>query len=218
MSVGSDEFVLAINYTTEQSTLKYTKDLLKEVATPIDVDGHFLKLDASIGIALYPEHAKLPIELAEKADVAMYKVKKLKGEAIQTYNEELKTEVVNEQRLISGLRESIKQHQLFIVYQPIIDSKTREVWGMEALVWWQFQSELVRPDQFIPLAEKSGFILELGLWVLQQACTEFLLLEDCQNKHLTVNVSALQMQTEKFFAQVQSVLETTGFDPHKLHL
>lgn len=104
------------------------------MATPIDVDGHFLKLDASIGIALYPEHAKLPIELAEKADVAMYKVKKLKGEAIQTYNEELKTEVVNEQRLITGLRESIKQHQLFIVYQPIIDSKTREVWGMEALV------------------------------------------------------------------------------------
>ena len=214
---GGGEFVLAINYTTEQSTLKYTKDLLKKVTTPIDVDGHFLKLDASIGIALYPEHAKLPIELAEKGDVAMYKVKKFKGEGIQTYNEELKTEVVNEQRLITGLRESIKQHQLFIVYQPIIDSKTREVWG-EALVRWQFQTELVRPDQFIPLAEKSGFILELGLWVLEQACTELLLLEDCQNKHLTVNVSALQMQTENFFAQVQSVLETTGFDPHKLHL
>lgn len=129
---GGDEFVLAINYTTEQSTLKYTKDLLKEVATPIDVDGHFLKLDASIGIALYPEHAKLTIELAEKAGDTMYKVKKLKGEGIQTYNEELKAEVVNEQRLITGLRESIKQHQLFIVYQPIIDSKTREVWGGSA--------------------------------------------------------------------------------------
>lgn len=131
---GGDEFVLAINYTIEQSTLKYTKDLLKKVTTPIDVDGHLLKLDASIGIVLYPEYAKLTIELAEKAGVTMYKVKKLKGEAIQTYNEELKAEVVNEQRLITGLRESIKQHQLFIVYQPIIDSKTREVWGMEALV------------------------------------------------------------------------------------
>lgn len=215
---GGDEFVLVTAYENDYLTRNYAERILSVIAEPIDVEENTLKTDASIGVSLYPEHANTPGQLTQQADVAMFKQKRSKGEGVLFYNDELQLEVVEQQRLLSGLKQSIKQHQLFLVYQPIINASDDSIWGFETLVRWQFKSQLIRPDEFIPLAEKTGFIVEMGMWVLHRACSEFTLLPNHHNKHLSVNVSATQLNDKNFIVRLTQILESTTFDPQRLHL
>ena len=215
---GGDEFVLVTAYENDYLTRNYAERILTVIAEPIDIEDNSLKTDASIGVSLYPEHASTTSQLTQQADVAMFKQKRSKGEGVMFYNDELQLEVVEQQRLLSGLKQSIKQHQLFLVYQPIINASDNRIWGFETLVRWQFKSQLIGPDEFIPLAEKTGFIVEMGMWVLHRACSEFTLLPRHQEMHLSVNVSATQLNDKNFIVRLTQILESTTFDPQRLHL
>ncbi|WP_100657061.1 putative bifunctional diguanylate cyclase/phosphodiesterase [Alteromonas flava] len=215
---GGDEFVIALPYAERERVQKFAQRILDVVSEPLDIAGNSLNTDASIGISLFPEHDDSPTILVQKADVAMYKLKREQGEGVLFYDSELKSEVVQEQKLIAGLKQSIKQHQVFMVYQPIVYAEGGDLWGVEALVRWQFYTDLVRPNDFIPLAEKTGFILELGLWVLEQSCVEVLQQPLLAGKHLSVNVSPRQLSGDQFLPRLKQVLTRTGFQAQQLHL
>ena len=150
--------------------------MLVELSRPIEVNGHRIDVGASIGIALFPEHGQDPETLMRRADVAMYAAKRARaGQAVyaagQSHSSPRRLELVAE------LRQGIEDGQLLLHYQPKIDLRTGRVIGAEALVRWQHPRDgLISPDLFIPMAEQTGLIRPLGLWVLESAlarCAEW---------------------------------------------
>ena len=215
---GGDEFVVLASHQSFNATLAFVKSLLKDISEAIVIDGNVLQIDACIGVSLYPEHDETATGLIEKADVAMYKNKREIGAGMLFYDQQLKAELVKEQVLLTGLKQAMARTQLYLVYQPIIDAKTRKPWGVEALIRWNFDSNLIRPDEFIPLAEKTGVILDIGQWVLIEACSQHTKWQHAADSELSVNVSAVQLSSANFPAVVEKALIVSGLAPSKLHL
>ena len=122
-----------------------------------------------------------------------------------------------EQRLRDGLRQAIQRQQFHVVYQPIVNANDSSLWAVEALARWQFNDQWISPALFIPLAEKTGIIHDIGNWVLHRACIDTAQWPD-DTLAVSVNVSVLQMLSDSFIRQVDQAINSSGLAPHRLHL
>jgi diguanylate cyclase (GGDEF)-like protein/PAS domain S-box-containing protein len=191
--------------------------IINAVAKPFDLNGHATSVGTSIGIVLAPEHGADPEELLKKADLALYDTKANGRNDFRFFQAEM-LEVAHSQRSAeSELRDAIAREEFELHYQPVVDVKTRQLCGVEALVRWRHPTKgLVAPDQFIPLAESTGLIAQLGEWVLQQACTD----AASWPAHIKVaiNISAVQFRKGNLFDVVLCALVETGLPPERLEL
>ncbi len=184
------------------------------------VDARFM-LKTSIGVSI-SDIEKISIEqLIHEATVAKLKVKKNGGNDIAFYDSELEEDIIKQQKMEDYLYDAIENDELKLVYQPIIDSYTGEVLVMEALLRWN--SSIygnVSPLKVIEIAEKNGFIIDIGNWVLKEACRRNKELQDKGHKHIkvAVNVSALQFEQIDFTDTVESILSETGMEAKYLEL
>ncbi|MBI1824193.1 MAG: EAL domain-containing protein [Nitrospirae bacterium] len=191
----------------------------KNLERPFLLEGLSLDVNASMGIALYPEHGMDAVTLIQKADIAMY-VSKESGEPFFTYAASRDQNNLRRLTLIGELRQAIKQDQLFLLYQPQISLQTGRISGVEALVRWKHpQHGVVPPDQFILPAEQTGLIKPLTLWVLKEA------LRQCgvwQREGIqigvAVNLSARNLLDPKLPDQISEILQTSKADPEWLEL
>jgi diguanylate cyclase (GGDEF)-like protein/PAS domain S-box-containing protein len=180
-----------------------------------------LSVSPSIGISLYPDHAQVPTDLLKHADTAMYQAKSAGRHTYQVYSESMDEKTRHRAILASALRRALERNELSLVFQPRLSLTKQRITGVEALLRWHSKDfGEVSPGQFIPLAEESGLILEIGAWALRQACLTLRQWHEQGLPGLTVavNVSAMQLQRGDLADVVARVLEETGVPAHCLEL
>ena len=215
---GGDEFVLLLPYATENTAVAVAQAARSGITIPISVDENTINLDATIGVALYPQHSSDANELIQEADLTMYEQKRKARGSVGVFSEELYVTLREEQSLRDGLRYAIEKNQLTLHYQPILYAGEKRMWAVEALLRWSFDGINIPPDKFIPLAERTGLIHEIGTWVLHRACIDASQWHFPEPVAVSVNVSVIQLMDDGFIRGLDRVLDSTGLAPERLHL
>lgn len=219
---AGDEFVVFMeNIPDTKNPAKLAQKLIDTFNTPVYIKGYRLKISISVGISLFPQDGRDTETLIKNADAAMYRAKKEGRNNFQYYSLELTTEAFEKMSMESALRQSIERHELVLYYQPQVCLKTGKLVGVESLLRWMHPTRgLLSAEQFIPIAEESGFIVALGEWVLQNACIQMRrwLDEGLQIQKMVVNVSAVQLLRSDFVATVERILHSSRLDPSYLEL
>ena len=197
------------------------QQLLDCVRQPLAIDGVPHKVSLTCGYVLLPEDAQAGVDLVKDATIALKRAKRdHRGQHLQ-YSGHMGTEARARALLLSDLRAAIDNAQLFLVYQPQLNLRTRAVVGLEALLRWRAEDgSLIPPDRFIPVAEHSGLIVALGQWVLSKACATMRELLDAglAPLRMAVNVSTVQLQDPGFFDTVCAALSHSRLQGHHLEL
>ncbi|MBI3609570.1 MAG: EAL domain-containing protein [Nitrospirae bacterium] len=217
--LGGDEFAVLLPATDINGAAVAARKILEALDRPFVVEGFFLEIGASIGIALFPEHGEDADILMRRADVAMYQAKQ-SGSGFAVYISEHDRHSPRRLALMGELRHAVERRELVLYYQPKINLKTGRTTGVEALVRWQHpQHGLILPDQFIALAEHTGVIKPLTLWVLSDAARQC---RDWQQAGMeftvAVNLSARNLQDLQLPDQIAEMLQTSGIRPDFLEL
>jgi len=220
--LSGDRFcVFAPACTTRTLASGLAQRLMDAFATPIIKDGLELFLTASVGVAMTPEDGDDAQSLIMNAEAAMASAKRSGGNGLSFYAREMSASSAEKLVLETHLRHAVQRGELFLNYQPILNGQTGRPSGVEALLRWKHpQRGVVAPDRFIPLADKSGLIVEIGAWVMREACTQGKRWhrQGMDDLSVSVNVSAVQFAQPRLLETVRTTLEDTGFPPEKLVL
>lgn len=218
--LGGDEFVILI-CGDKQMIIDQAERVLNVFRNPMSIEQHLIHLTVSAGISFAPEHGTSFDELIKCADTAMYKAKaKGKGNYL-IFDKTMEDELLEKITIERGLREALEKGDFIIHYQPQVNLRKRRVVGFEALVRWRHPEwGIIDPGRFISIAEESGLIIPLGIWVLREACKYMLELHKAGYNYLriSVNISVVQIMQNDFLSKVEGVLEETGIPPKFLEL
>jgi diguanylate cyclase (GGDEF)-like protein/PAS domain S-box-containing protein len=216
---GGDEFVLLLPDTTATGATRIAEKLMAALSAPYRLDHHDLNRTSSIGIALYPADGSDFEALAKAADTAMFRAKQQGRNAFSFFTAELEARSRRFLEVENALRQALRRNEFFLHYQPQIALADARVTGAEALLRWQHPVlGLISPAEFIPIAEASGQILDLGDWVLREATRQAKAWQDAGLPPLTVavNLSTAQFHHRHLAEQVRDLLAATGLPPHRL--
>lgn len=220
--LGGDEFVILLSdLDSTQKAEFFAQKILHEIEKAIQIDQHSLKITGSLGISYYPRDGCDYESLMKSADLSMYHAKDNGRNTYRVYESEMNRRVINHMQLDSALRDAIKNNELFLVYQPLIDLKGSKVVGFEALMRWHSKVlGLVSPVDFIPMAEENGLIIEMGEWAMKEACTQLKLWQKQGLRNLTmaVNISGRQFRQHNLIEMIAKVLKSTGLQAKYLEL
>ncbi|NNC68727.1 MAG: EAL domain-containing protein [Gammaproteobacteria bacterium] len=219
--LGGDEFTLALDGIEDRGVVATIADkICRKLGEPYSFSGKDIYVTASIGISIHPDDGVDIGELMKRADTAMFKAKE-RGGSFLFYEPEMEAVVTNKVEIEQDLRQSLDREELDVYYQPKYDLQTSKVMGIEALVRWNHPDKgLVGPNDFIPLAEETGLISEVGLWVLITSCVQVKSWIDKGLKAtpVSVNLSGRQLENGDITAQVAHVLAESGLKPEYLEL
>ncbi len=220
--LGGDEFaVLQTEVYGAEDAVFLAERIIAEVKKPIVVEGQEVFVTTSLGISLYPGDATDGETLIKHADAAMYRAKAQGRDLVERYVPELGTAALEQLGLESNLKRAVENGQLELFYQPICETSSGAIVGVEALLRWNHPERgMLAPADFIPLAEATGVIVPMGEWVLRTACAQ---VQDWRTRGQTqlraaVNLSVRQLQHHDLVARVEGILATTRLPPHALEL
>ena len=217
--LGGDEFVILVGDITQASDISIiTQKILATLAEPWRFNEQNFTISTSIGISMYPEDGPDMRTLFSHADSALYDAKAEGRNKAQFYRAELGTRVDARLKLDAALRTAISQQAFVLFFQPIVNVADGRAIGAEALIRWpQADGTLIAPDDFIPLAEETGLIVDLGEWVLQTACAEAIRWQQAgYSLPVSVNVSPRQFKAGNLTQVIERALEVTGLAPELL--
>jgi len=215
--LGGDEFVVLLLDSLEPEAV--AARIVDSLRVPVWIDGTMLRPSLSLGLASIGEAAVDASELLRRADVAMYAAKTAGKNRYMRFKPEMMKALVDRNDLEAGLRRAVDSGQIAVHYQPIVSAGSGTVTKVEALARWVRDGALVPPKHFIPAAERSGLIVEIGTEVLLRGCTELKpWLDEDSTRSLAVNVSGVQLQHGDFAELVMAVTESCGVDPRQLIL
>jgi diguanylate cyclase (GGDEF)-like protein/PAS domain S-box-containing protein len=221
--LGGDEFTILLeNVTSEADAQHAAARLLESLRQPFDLDGHQVVVSASIGIAFGESGVDKPDDLLRAADTALYEAKGQGKGRHETYQQTMNVRAWRRLQLESELRLALARDELRVHYQPIVELESGRITAVEALVRWQHPSRgLIAPGEFIPLAEQTGLIVEIGEFVLRTACAQVAQwggLPQAAGLILSVNVSPRELVRPGFVDGVAGVLASTGLPGDRLKL
>jgi diguanylate cyclase (GGDEF)-like protein/PAS domain S-box-containing protein len=216
--LGGDEFAImqcGIDGPDDASAL--ADRIVQMIAEPIEISGHVLRVSASIGIALAPDHASDAATILRAADVALYQAKGAGRDGYCFFDQEMSESAKARRELERDLRHAIEHGELELHYQPIIDTVSSRICGAEALLRWRHPVKgMIYPDRFIPLAEETGLIMSIGEWVLRTACVDAASLP--AHVKVAVNLSTRQFSNSDLADVVIYALAHSGLSPERLEL
>lgn len=215
---GGDEFIYLTTETDRHLTWQLAENMVTSLSRPILLDDQTITLGATIGIAVCPEHDTSITRLIQLADIAMYSQKGKYPERVAFYNHELEESLRRKITLNEALRYALDRNEFRAVYQPIVDGNG-EIVSFEALLRWHFQGRDISPAEFIPLMEQSGRIVQIGNWIMEEACrilSEMLKLKS--GISMCVNISIIQFYDKEFVDNVNNLIDRYAIPPHLLHL
>ena len=220
--LGGDEFTLLLpQLTHSEDAARVAQKILQAVQHPFTVEGRELFITTSVGISLYPEDGEEAETLIKNADTAMYQAKAEGRDNYQLFNALVNAKALLRISLEHGLRRALLNDELVVYYQPIVDLRSLKITGLEALLRWQHpELGLIPPSDFIPLAENTGMMPPIGLWVLRTACMQTKAWHDrgFNSISLAVNLSVTQLQQLDLVESVRRVLVETELPPEFLEL
>jgi diguanylate cyclase (GGDEF)-like protein/PAS domain S-box-containing protein len=216
--MGGDEFiVLLLDVQSRESVDAAANELLKAIEDPFRLEGYEQFITTSIGVAIAPDDGRDDQTLVKHADIAMYRTKDQGGNGYlfydSTFEAPLRTRLTEEKQL----RRAIERGQFVLHYQPIMDVRTERIVSVEALVRWNHpQRGMVYPDDFIPVAEASGLIMQLGEWVIANSAAEVRAWP--QAVSLAVNISARQFHYPRLCDRLLELITQARFDPRRIEI
>jgi diguanylate cyclase (GGDEF)-like protein/PAS domain S-box-containing protein len=218
---GGDEFIVLLDSLDDgRGASVVAQKLLNALRQPISLGGTEQHVSGSVGIALYPDDGRDPQTLMKNADTAMFHGKSLGKNTYQYFTAQMNVAVERRMTLESALRRAVMQKDFVLHYQPQVDLESGEIIAVEALVRWKSDGGLVNPGDFIPLAEETGLINDLGAWVLREGCRQAKEWEErgLVRRRIAINLSARQFSDSGFLDMVTGALADTGLDPECLEL
>jgi diguanylate cyclase (GGDEF)-like protein len=220
--IGGDEFFVSLaDMQGSMSAGRIARKLLEAISLPIELAGQQVRISASIGVAIYPEHGQDVATLLRNADAAMYSAKKLGRNRCETFEEHMNERLQQRIAMENAIRLAIEKDQFLLYFQPVVALESGAIVGAEALLRWQTdQGAWIPPSEFIPVAEECGLIVPLGEWVINQACEQLQAwrasaLDACS---LAINLSPRQFSADGLAETVVAAIERTAIDPSLLHL
>ncbi|HUX80065.1 MAG TPA: EAL domain-containing protein [Alphaproteobacteria bacterium] len=220
--MGGDEFVIILDGPEDiHSITRFLDRILQTIAQPYKIQKHEVNVTCSIGFSVYPDNGQDAETLLKNAANAMYKAKEKGKNTFEFYAGEMQTQVKNRLEIENGLRHALNNQEFILEYQPKLDIKKNLLIGFEALIRWQHPLHgIIPPTEFIPIAEDTGLIIPIGVWVLETACS--------QNKAwqvaglpplcVSVNMSPRQCREKDIFKTIKKILEKTDLEPCYLEL
>jgi diguanylate cyclase (GGDEF)-like protein/PAS domain S-box-containing protein len=217
--LGGDEFAIVQDSDDNQreAASALADRIINIISKPFDIDGNEVNIATSIGISLAPEHATSSDGLMKMADLALYRAKSAGRNGYRFFDPEMSLAASARHELESELRRAIQNNELELYYQPIVDTQSLRICGAEALIRWRHPSKgVILPDQFIPLAEETGMITQIGEWLMQTACAEAATWP--VGVKLSINLSAIQFRKNNLVDIVICALAQSGLSPERLEL
>ncbi|MFB4169516.1 EAL domain-containing protein [Virgibacillus sp. JSM 102003] len=220
--MGGDEFLILQRHTAgEDAAIDLAESLISEFEKPIKIDDYEMFISISIGISMYPKNGETPNDLIKHADSAMYVIKEQHHNNYNIFESSISENFKAMLTMESELREALKEGHFELHYQPQKNLNTGKIIGMEALLRWNHPVKAyIPPDDFISLAEKTGLIIDIGDWVLKEACKQNKIWQD--NGYtpviVSVNLSAKQFHQKGLVEKIEKILHDTGLDPSYLEL
>ena len=218
---GGDEFVILLSEIAHsEDAAVIAEKLLLSIGAPYSIDGQELYISGSIGISVYPEDGEDPETLIQRADTAMYHAKERGCNTFQFFKAQMNRKATGRRRSVEGsLRRALAREEFLLHYQPKVCLETGEITGVEALIRWQQPGGiLVPPGEFVHIAEQCGLIVQIGCWVLREACQQARAWQNAglPPVQIAVNVSATEFRDKDFIQCVRKVLSETGLEPRYL--
>ncbi|MEA2739015.1 MAG: hypothetical protein QOH05_2322 [Acetobacteraceae bacterium] len=216
--LGGDEFAVVLSgFPRRIDARSVAERLLNVLRLPFEIEGHAIIIGASIGISVPPADGLDPDQLLKNADLALNRAKADGRNCYRFFEPEMNARMQVRQTLAVDLRRAIAAEEFELFYQPVVQIPTRRVTGFEALLRWNHPEQgLVPPDHFIPMAEETGLIVPIGMWVLKQACIQAAAWAG--DLKVAVNLSAVQFVSQDLVEVVSAALEQSGLDPGRLEL
>ncbi len=220
--LGGDEFTVILEDMQRPSDIsRMAENLIAAISMPIRSSDAEVTVSASIGITLFPDDADNVETLLVNADLAMYRVKETGRNGVRFFSDDMNARVLERKTIESRLRAALRVSGFSLAYQPQVDARTGEVIGAEALLRWH-DSELgqVSPARFIPIAEETGLIVEIGHWILRQICADYMRWKGSgiAPPRVAMNVSLRQFTSTTFVRDLLGTLDAAGMDASDLEL
>ncbi|MFC0119569.1 putative bifunctional diguanylate cyclase/phosphodiesterase [Pseudoalteromonas xiamenensis] len=220
--LGGDEFSIFIDeFDNQDKCVQIAQDVLNAIETDFDIGNKIIKISASVGIATYPDSAATPQSLLQMADVAMYRAKTDGRGIFKIYSPEMSSKLRRYHYLVEELRLALASHNFFLTFQPIVHVGDCTIDYFEALVRWHHPVEgYITPSEFIPIAEETNIILELGDWIMYEACAQMSAwyYAGMKKVKMSVNVSGVQLRHRKLYSWVSDILAKTKLPASSLML
>jgi diguanylate cyclase (GGDEF)-like protein len=220
--VGGDEFVAVLPGTFNDAQIKLvTGRLLAGLQAAFEIDSHTVYLSASIGVAVYPEHAEDEVRLVALADSAMSRAKETGGARALLYSARESGPPQHDISLEAAMFQAVREGEFMLYYQPIVSSRTRRIEGFETLMRWKHPTlGMVPPVRFIPISETNGLINMLGAWALKSALVQIRQFEEIAKRdlYISVNISPRQFRNDRFLSVLDDALAFSGTPGDKLVL
>ncbi|MES2584877.1 MAG: EAL domain-containing protein [Pseudomonadota bacterium] len=222
--LGGDEFVIILRHVRDHEELDAVVNhrMIPTIRQTAVVEGHAIAVSCSVGVAVFPDDAASQDELMRRADAAMYEAKAAGRDMARFFSTATDQRILARQTMETHLRQALARGEFQLHYQPRLCARTRRMLGAEALLRWHNPVlGNIPPAEFIPLAEETGLIKPLGLWVLEEACQQWMQFQShglFDRKQLSVNLSAAQLADPDLVGQLQQILERTALPPTQLEL
>lgn len=218
---ASNEFAVLLDDTTLEDGQRVAQQLLRTLDKPMFVDNQLINVTASVGLACAPLHGADPATLMKNAGLALHKAKANGKHQVQVFTEVLNAEASYKLFVENNLRRALTQNELEVFYQPKLCLRSGRLLGLEALLRWNHPERgMIRPDQFISVAEETGLIIPIGKWVVRQACrmSQQLREDGLGNLHVAINLSPKQFSDPELVNSIGSILKEEALPPHLLEL
>ncbi len=222
--LGGDEFVILLDNTQqENAVILVANRIQEELRKAFSISGHTIYISTSIGIVPGVQGYERPEDLLRDADLAMYHAKAQGKARSEIFNAAMRTQAISRLELENDLRHALEHDEFLLYYQPIVDLRSSQIVGFEALLRWRHpQRGLLLPAEFLSIAEESGLILPIGHWVLIEACSQIKKWQQefsqLRNLTINVNIAGKQFAQPDFVEHVQGILAETGLSPESLKL
>ncbi len=220
--MGGDEFIVVLETARDKKSAAYVcQKILDTIKEPIKIGEHSLNTSASIGIAMFPDNGNNITTLIKNADTAMYHAKNLGKNNFQYYNEELSINIHYQLKIEQALKYAISRNELYLNYQPQYNLETRKIISFEALVRWNSKKiGFTGPDIFIPVAEDTGMIIEIGDFIFEQACSDFKKFKKINKElqYIAINISTIQFRDKYFVEKIKEIIARVDILPSQIEL
>lgn len=219
---GGDTFLILLPGESHYTVLsEKARVLLNEFKEEIKIDNNSLFATVSIGISVFPNDGLDANTIMKNAETALYQAKRKGRSTYCFFNDEMGSAISRRLRIENGLRSALKNNELYLCYQPQVESKTGRIKGLEALIRWKSpELGMVPAGEFIPIAEETGMIVEIGKWILESVCNQnkIWLSNGYNFDNISINISSIQLKQPDFLDTVNEILKASGVEPQKIEI